>query len=538
MARTPHSLIVLAGTLLGLSLSSTLAGCSEAGLARTMAGAPDAEELDDSTDIDGQVRIDVFPPEELELTDPRGLPLELRPQTFLEEAQRELDVQLILTPTIELSGRVTGTALTPWPSAEVPSVDDVLADAELEFSLSGLSDSVQQPRALADADGRYRARIVPSDLPYDVAILPVTSDVPVRVVRLSLDGSASRQDLHVDAGVPVWGTVTDPEGAPLPDLEVVAVGPSGHSSAPARTDARGRYELIVAEESEYTLVVRPSGSEVLPEVRTSTGVVSASGARADVQYGNDIASVITGVVGVRRIVDGDEVVQAVSEGAVRVRLVAESLDGFPDGNARFEAEFGTNESGRFTELAPRGTYRVEIAPQTEEGPSPLVIEGVRVGSATTTVNGLELERKTAREGVVVDDEGAPVGLADVTCTELGFAERTFATTADPEGAFVFSAPMTPMICTVTPPSGRSDLAITRQRLDSEDELAVDTSWVLRARRGSVLTGQVRTRALPRLDSAADETIAGAVVQVRDTSGNRLGTAVTNSDGTFQVRIDR
>ena len=520
--------------LLILSLA-TLAGCAAEGRNYAEDVALQPGEWDDATDIEGQVRIDVYPPEALDTV--RG-PVSLRSQTFVEDVRRDLEVSLVLTPAVTISGTVTGTALTPWPSAEVPTVDDVLANAALRFGLGG---TAQQPRTETDADGRFTVAVVPSDIAYDLAVIPETTDVPLRIERVTIDGSTQELDLHLVAGVPVWGTVTDPDGAPLTNIELTAVGPTGLESAPTTSDVRGRYELIVAPEQAYTVVARPIGVRVLPDVRVATGVVSASGIRADVPFSGVASNPMTGVVSLQRLVDGEEIEQPVSEGAVRVRIISQSLDGYADGEARFEAELGTNGSGRFTEIAPAGFYRVEVAPQALDGPSPLVVEGVRVGSGntTTTVNGLSLSRKTARQGRVLDEDGTPVGLAQITCTELGFAERSFSTTADPEGGWVMSLPDTPVRCAVTPPIELAGaLAVTWQRMEDEELFTEDAEWTLRIREGSVLSGQVRSRGEARLSAPDIAEVASAVVEVLDSSGNLLGVAITDSNGQFRMRIDR
>lgn len=514
------------------ALALGLAACSAEGFDERNAMDEDVAESDDGTDVDGSVRLDVFPPQTSGLADSRGEPLDLRPQTFVVESQSNRDLQLTLTPALTLSGLVEGRALTPWPAADLPSADLVLDDAEIRF---GLVDSVQQPRTETDREGVYTARVIPSDVPYDVAVVPSSPDVPVRVQRVTIDGSRDELDLFVDAGVPVWGTLTDDGGEPLPGMQVVAIDPNGLRSAPDITDSRGRYELNVASGQSTTLEASPTGTAIRATVRRSLESVPANGIQADLVYGNVVASTITGVVYTPRQ-SGDEFREAADD-AVRVRVIATSLDGF-EGDARYELEVGT-DNGRFSALAPLGTYRVEVSPLLPDGPSPLVVEGVRLGVSVTTVNDLELPRKVARQGVVADSDGFGIGGADIDCTEVGFGERTFSTTADPTGAFVLLAPLSPMTCTVTPPLDEADrLAVTNQRLDNDVALDPEASWTLRAREGSVITGFLRTRLEPVLSSTTSVEVPNAVVQVSDFSGNLLGIAVTDENGAFRLRVAR
>lgn len=520
-------------TLFLLGLLPLAAACSEASFTSESldndVGAPD-----DDTSVDGQIRIDVFPSQNAELTDLRGALLDYRPQTFIAEVEAFQDVDLILTPAVQLSGLIEGASLTPWPSADLPTVDAALADAEIRFGLEG---TVQQPRTMADQDGRYSVPVVPSDVPYEVAVIPADPSVPVRVQRITIDGSSASESLFIDEGVPVWGTLVGPGGEPMTDLAVTALDDRGLRSAPTMTDDKGRFVLHVAQGQPYTIEAAPTGGEILPTLVTRLDVVESNGANADATFGSTASSAVTGLVRTARSDTAEA--QTLADGVARVRIIAESLDGFDEGEARYEVEVPTS-NGRFTAIAPRGDYRVEVIPNDPSGPSPLVLDGIRVGTSTTTVNGLDLARKVAREGQIFDESGAPLGGAEVTCTEDGFAERTFSTIADPNGLFLMLVPLAPMQCTVTPPQGVS-LAATRQDIPVDDALDADAVWTLVAREGSTIRGTLTARRSTNLNddgSALPPVPMGtAVVQVR-AGGQLLGTAISDADGQFSVRIDR
>lgn len=506
-----------------LALALAVTGCSQ-GLDDTEG---EALNLDENL-VEGLVRFDVYPPQDSGLADDRGQPLPLRPQTFVEDLSLGGSAQLLMTPAIQVRGTVEGEALTPWPTAEVPSVQDFLLDAELRFGLEG---NIQQPRTETNADGEYEVFIVPSDVPYEVAVVPSTPDVPVYTERINIDGGASNVDIFVDAGVPLWGTVSDGDGEPMEGLVVSAIDENGLEGASVTTDVNGRYVLTVGAGQAYTVQFAPSDRTILPTVTRRTEVVEGQGLEVPVVFDS---TAISGVGGPVFSPSGD----LVARDDVRVRLIAEQIDGFEPGEATFEVEVGTDD-GRFATFAPRGSYRVEVAPQDPDGASPLVQEAVRVGSSATTVNDLDLVPKTARVGVVSDDTGQRVGGATVTCTEVGFAERTWSTTSDPAGDFVLSVPLTETTCAIAPPSDRADdLALTQQRLEGDDAFESTAEWTLVIATGREITGQILARREARMDAPAIDPLPASVIEVRDFSGQLLGVGVSDADGEFRVRIAR
>ena len=180
-----------------------LAGCNDQAFNAERA-------FDEAPAADGRLRIDVYAPTDLELTDDRGELLDLRPQTFFTMVEGEDSrVTLTVTPAVAVGGLVEGIALTPFPSADVPTVAGPLAGASVQF---GQEDGVQQPRTVTFADGVYDVPIVPSELEYAVAVIPATPYVPIHRERVAVDGRTRSLDFFVDLGVPVWGEVTDTRG--------------------------------------------------------------------------------------------------------------------------------------------------------------------------------------------------------------------------------------------------------------------------------------------------------------------------------------
>ncbi|MFK7931510.1 MAG: carboxypeptidase regulatory-like domain-containing protein [Myxococcota bacterium] len=487
----------------------------------------DTEAFDGAAaETEGLVRFDVYPPQESGLRDDRGNTLDLRPQTFVVDLTLQDQADLVMTPAARIRGVVEGEALTPWPTAEVPTVTDILVDAELRFGLEG---NIQQPRVETDGDGRYEVLVVPSDVPYELAVTPSDPNTAMYAERVTIDGSELDIDVFIEAGVPLWGAVTDSAGDPMEGLTVNAVNEQGLGSASVLTDAKGRYLLTVAPGQSYTVQVGPPTGVVLPTVRRRTEVVEEAGMQLSVALPTTTVTAVGGPV----ITPSGGLVR---DDDVRVHLVAEQIQGFEPGEASYEVEVGT-DNGRFDTRVPPGTYRVEVAPQDPEGPSPLALTNIRVGTSITSVDDLALQSKTARVGVVSDDTGQRIGGAKVTCTETGFAGRTWNTTSDPDGGFVLTVPLADATCALSPPANLADqLALTQQTLAGDIALDESAEWTLVIATGSVVRGRIEARGEARLDGDILDVLPSSVVEVRDFSGRLLGVAISDENGEFEIRV--
>jgi hypothetical protein len=497
-----------------------LSACSDA------SGRDFVEDL--APDALGLIRIDVFPPAENELTDDRGLPLDLRPATFFVEAAGEQRVELTMRPAVSVAGVVTGMALTPFAAGDLPTVPGPLAGAEIRFDLDS---AVQRPRTTTDEDGAFDVFAVPETLDYDLVIVPATADVPMTRRKVQIVGATRTLDVFVEAGVPVWGRVEDDFGRDVPGAKVRLVDEFGTVSAAATTDAQGRY-MIAAEKGASYLVLFEGRTAQDPVVRVPSGPIEEYGSEVPLQVGALEVGAVTGrILGPtgRPMADGD----------VRVRLVALSLDGLEGADAAYDIDVGI-EDGVFTAVVPDGTYRLEVAPQQAEGPAPRVVSDVGVRGAVTRLGDIALEAASARFGWVSDESGAPVGGASVRCTEVGFAGRTWSVSTDPLGQFLLQIPATPMSCATAPPSTRPDLALSRRTLDDATAMDPETAWDLTLRAGSLLSGSLlvlEDLGLETEDSPRSP-LGGAVLEVRNDAGDLLGIAISDPEGRFQLRIDR
>ena len=509
-----------------LSLWLLLAACSEAGDSRLEVGTDD---FGADPDTAGLVRLDVYPPTNTELRDARGDLLPLRPQTFLVEAADGQMMRLELTPAVDLGGLVEGRSLTPFPTddSEVPTVDRALAGAELRFGLAG---GGQQPRTTTTDDGFYDVPVVPATSPYDLVVIPDDPLVPVTLQQVDITGRTDTLDLFLEAGVPLWGRVTTPGGVPVPNMPVRAVHPRGAIGPATLTDSRGRYLLAVHPDQSWTVVAEGRPAVPEPVLRAETGPVDPSGQSLDLQVPDVGLATLRGSV---RLPSG----AAPTDDAVRVRVVATELPEVPGQTASYTDEVGTDD-GVFTAVVPTGTYRVEIAPQDPTGPQAVVLSDVEADSGITLLDPVDLEALRPRFGTVRDPDGEPVGDAVVTCTEEGFAARSWSATTDPSGQFILGAPGTPLRCRLTPPAVRPDLALSAFAPSEDELLDPEARWNLLINAGTLVTGQVLSRGAADLGSPADVPMANAVVEVRDPAGNLLGITLTDEDGRFGVQVNR
>lgn len=502
-------------------------------LAVLVAGCSSSSELDTfaegaaTPDADALIRLDVYPPADIDLRDGRGNLLTLRPQTFYVDAEPTQPADLHLTPAVSVTGRVEGAALTPWAAQSLPVLTGPLADAQVRFSISG---GVQQPRTQTDSDGLYDLLVVPDRQEYEVAIIPASAAVASQVLRVIVDGTQRFLDVDLAPGVPVWGFVFDSSGRPLVDAQIQAISSDGLAGPTARTDSAGRYLLAVTQNTSYTLVSLGRGP-LDPTVRVDAGVIGEDGGQIDIPYGDlSPRGTITGSV---RAPSGN----LVGSEAVRVRVVATELASAEGTRATFVREIGTDD-GIFTAVVPPGTYRVEIHPQAEDGPAPLILSDIQTRGEVSDLGPILLQALAVRTIVVTDPSMMPVIGAQVACTEQGFAGRTWTSIVGPDGRALMTSPEVPMVCQVSPPGGRADLALARHPINEPLLAELDQIWELPMVEGVVITGTVSAATEARLDAPSSVMVAGALVEVRDANERLLGVGVTSVEGRFQLRAAR
>ncbi|WP_204910478.1 carboxypeptidase regulatory-like domain-containing protein [Microlunatus spumicola] len=299
-------------------------------------------------------------------------------------------------------------------------------DAEEGLTVRLLApDGRQVGETTTDADGRYRFGDLATYDGYRVTLERpdgLTSDLPLtRAVDLGDDDQVADFALRALVPVAVGGTVRDPDGTPLPGVEVRLSGPGPDRTAV--TDADGAYvfdEVPVGD--GYTLTATP------PDGTTVSGPL-AFAVPADTET---------------PVVDQDFTVTADPRGSAGGTLTVEGGDGRPGvrvvvtGPGGTERVATTDARGRWSvDDLPPGSYTATVEPfagaevvgdasgrltvPERGGPADDVDFVLRLPPAPATY---------AAEGLVTDEAG--MAFPDVTVTVLDPDGEPFATSTTGE----------------------------------------------------------------------------------------------------------
>lgn len=501
-------------------LIAVLAGCSADFADRpTSTEYPSDPSSTSPTDAVVELRVRVIPSElEAPEAEDAGAPaFRALPQTFRESAPAsaaEIDVGgLALRSPVLQAGVVTGYKTNPLvaalPGSTIP-VDGIVR-------LSQPGSSLQSYFAYTDGDGAWQVWAVP-DLDYRLQIVPSDPMLPMLSETLDVLDPAAEHVVDLGAGTPIYGRVTS-AGFGLGGMRVRAMDVDGVSSATAITDGSGLYQVRVAP-GTWSVVCDGRDNGLDPALDLGMVEVPSEGLVANVEYPTMTQSAFSGRI---EGPSGDPVVRA------SVRLVSESVDGFGDLSASWTGEGVTNEDGRFAIFALPGTYTLEVTPpDTVEGAglSPIRLTGRALAAAPTALPDVRLASLVTVSGqVYAQSSSAPLASAYVSCTEIGFGERTFATFTAAGGVFAMDLPNVPLICYVDPPSSDETLARLRTPIDPGQ---VTSGYNLPLTVGTMVTGSVLLEGVPE---------QYAVVEVRDASNTLLGSGLTNAEGAFALRIN-
>lgn len=487
---------LLALALTGCSGDSTFYQDSEAAI-----DADDTAESGEDWDDEAltSLRLDIYP-------SASGVPVE--PQTVFLSLDALDGGEIDLRPPVSVRGVVTGYAATPPSAIEVPGDDTaVVAEVRLEQQ-NGIADA----GTTSDAGGNFRLNITPAD-GYVFSVVPLE---PANLPFLVVNGLDIDQDLRLSSdlldlgyGLPVYGTVTRSGSTPvsadvtLIDAETGVRGPS------VETDASGYYQLR-ALPGTYELEVMGESGRGAPTVQLDLEVGDETGVSADVDLGDYTPISFDG-----------EVVNSAGDGlsGVTARFTSVSLQ---DDSWKLNRETTTDQEGFvFTRLLP-GLWHVEIIPDYTTTLSPVSLD-IEVGTTDMVMDEPiilpELSLLTSR---VLDPDGHPMSDVVVAATEKGFDGRTWTGISDAAGVISMSVPGVPLQIALTPPT--DDAAVTLLTLKTPEDMPESVQLPL----GQQIAGQLV------VDS---EGVPYAVIELRHPdSGALLGTALSNSDGEFSLRL--
>jgi len=495
-------------TTIGLFTLLALAACSETSLKGDV-GGPNATDLEDADFSYQGLRIDLIP---TELPASAGrvtlLPQSVAIPTLVSGSAYDAG-ELELDEPQELNVRVTAADRPDViPVASLPGEDErVGLDATVRITEE---DTLHDYRGVSDDDGALTMFVMPRD-GYRVTVIP---DDPRQPLTSFVWNASDELDLDLDPSGSVFGRVLVGD-VPLADASVELVDDAGVGSSVATTDGNGFYEIAAAP-GTYTVrsLGRSFGEE--PTLAVLDVAHGDGSTRLDVLY----PPLVDVLVDARVVDAGGEPLSGIT-----VRFESIVLDGLEGRSASFTTDKLTDEGGGILGRLPSGTYDVLVLPPARSGGArhtPIQLDAVRL-DADADLGLLELDGAADVEGTVADGGQTRLDGAVVSCREDGYGGRSWSTVTNEEGRFGLQLPMIPVVCAVSPPADRTDLALTRRGFDPADT----TSPTLQLRGGLPVSGTVLRDGEPE---------GLVVVEIRDDAGELMGSALTDEEGSWQIQL--
>lgn len=361
-----------------------------------------------------------------------------------------------------------------------------------------------------------------------------TSFVEADVVRVTAGRNVAGVDFFLPLGARVAGTIADASGMPIPNATVIVYTATGQFVTFAAATSDGRFMLIlppgayrfVAVDNSFTFaagyVDDAKSFETSPAITLSGGQ-----SRSDLSF---------------RLARGGLVAGQVIDATTGTPLAAITVAAYNiDGTLR--TSVSTDANGRYVLLLPAGTFRIAAfdpslvyATQFQAAQNSfaraLVIS--TVAGQTITLQPFALSRAGRVTGLVVDDAtGAP--LAGVTVAAFdsdGILVATTTTSATGTYRLALAAGTYRLIgfdSQLRYAPGYIDGATS---FDTSTPITVTTEdntlGNLRLRRGTRVSGSV-------VDDA-QRPVSGVEVTALDMNQNRVASATTTADGTFQFAL--
>ena len=458
-------------------------------------------------DGDAEVRSDALVLNVFPGTTDAGTPL--LPRSFTLQAGANSEV--LLSPSIDWSGVVTGVQTAPWAAPELPGASGPISASVRVWKPGTVQD---RHTSTNETTGQFALTLVP-DNDYRVAIVPDSVDAPFLSMPADLFATEST-NIELGSGTAVYGSVRFSTGAAIASASVYAVDDSGVAGPPALTDAQGNYQLRVTEGRHRVVSIgRDNGRD--PTVRSAWVDVPSYGAAVDFTYAP--LSLVT--VGGRIV---NEFGDATENVTVRLRSVA--LDGF-NADATHQQEVRTNAQGIFDTRVVPGVWEVDVLGEQGQAFSPVALGELEVAD-TLDVGTVYLPALRSVQGRVTDPSGLAVPDVSVRATEIGFAARTWTTSTDTMGLFDMQLPDVPMEFVLVPPATRLDVALTRVGAEPGPQGNI----ALTLASGVTVGGTVLWD-----DSGRGRPLAGAVVEIRDVDDRLWAVGATDGEGRWSLAVD-
>jgi len=485
-------------------------GCSASDLAKagpfdTGAGQADLDE-DAAASGPARVRLDILPSGESGYL-PQSVVYDLQSEASWE---RLAGLAVDLEPSRTLAGRITAFEAAPLSDVGVPGTTTSPFLGRLSVSASeGLA-----RRSVDVEDGTFALEL-PASADYRLAIQPADAKLqPFSVIEpFDLSESDTEFLLELGFGSPVYGRVVQADGSPAPGvtevwLEDVRTGLSGPR---ATTDTEGNY-LLRAFEGEYRVAAAGSERSTIPRVSESVTVVSGEASRVDLDLGFvDIVEV------------GGRVVDTSGRGLYQatIRFTALELD---EAAGQIVVEDDADSDGDFElDLLP-GLWQAEVIPPFDSNGSlsPVRLDDIVVGSTGVDLGTLSLPERRVVSGLVEGTDGRSPGVVTVVARELGFDHYVYTAVTDASGRFELTVPSVPVEVAYLP--SRPQQTVTW----------VEYPQGMNERETVVLSAGLDIQGL--VDSPSGPAAAALVDIVDADTGRSYGTALTDDEGRFQLRV--
>lgn len=437
---------------------------------------------------------------------------DLLPQTYpLPRFTDWMDTQVQIRPTIQILGIVTAFSPTPYlVEPTVPGEQDTLIPATVSvYQLEG----VGQGSAATDEDGRFDIAIPAGQL-YRLLIVPTdTAQSPFLLTDLpTLSESTDLGFFEVEHGVPVWGKVRYSDETVPSDIRIsLQDAQDGATGASVSPDEDGWF-MLRALPGSYDLVVGPATETLNPTQLTRIDVEAGApeGIELDLDLGPPDRFRISG-----SLVDPDGDRLGASDDYL-IRMTSIRLD---EAAGTFVSETRVDQHGAFNLDVMNGSYTLEVIPAYEAQRSPVSL-AVDINDRDVSIDEIVVPGRTMWSGQVLDESGAPVPNALVVARETGFDHYNYSATTGSDGIVLLELPETPLDLTLTPPDDQS--AITFYSLQPGEP---NPDLILES--GVPIAGILELEGEP---------VPFALIELTTSDGRKVGTALSNGDGAFSVRV--
>ena len=478
------------------------AGCYE--LART-GGTDDSSAIADtdapfSATLE-DLRIDVYPGSNL---GDGTLPA----QSFRDiGADGAWDVSLPLRQPVAVYGVLEGLDVNPTADIGVPG-EQVRVQGTFKAFVPGTPMAVSVD---TDDDGEIRDVLLVPSSDYTLAWVPnQPAELPFYVSTGEILEEDTDLSTALDYGLPLYGRVIA-EDAPLLGATVQAVDVETGVGGPiVEVGADGTYMLRVYP-GTYELHVDHVAGVHVPRQVLPVAVWDAEGTEQNVEYATLDTHTVDGVV---RAADGQPL------GNVLVRFTALQIYGATAGQLTYEATSDGN--GNYLARLVPGRYQVEYMPATGSLFGPQLIEEFEL-TDELSLETVDLDERPSVKATVTDPNGEPIPGVTVRARELGFSGDTFEAVTTDDGSFVLSLSNTQMAWTFVPPN-----EVRAAIGHGEAPPDVIDGGTVQLNEGQLITGHV---------SFDGEPAPYTLIDVRDGEDRLYGSALTDGEGNFEVRVD-